>query len=44
MGVRERMRAALARPGGFMEYIVGLIVAVGLGVYLFYALLRPERF
>ncbi|MGO9011286.1 MAG: K(+)-transporting ATPase subunit F [Bryobacteraceae bacterium] len=27
-----------------MEYIVGLIVAVGLGVYLFVALLRPERF
>jgi len=27
-----------------MEYIVGLIVAAGLGVYLFYDLLRPERF
>jgi len=27
-----------------MEYIVGLIVSAGLGVYLFYALLRPERF
>ncbi|MGD0669074.1 MAG: K(+)-transporting ATPase subunit F [Bryobacteraceae bacterium] len=27
-----------------MEYIVGLIVAAGLGVYLFFALLRPERF
>jgi len=27
-----------------MEYIVGLIVAAALGVYLFYALLRPERF
>jgi len=27
-----------------MEYIVGLIVAAGLGVYLFYALLRPEHF
>jgi K+-transporting ATPase KdpF subunit len=33
------MRHSLA-----MEYIVGLIVAAGLGVYLFYALLRPERF
>lgn len=43
MGVRERVRAALAL-GGSMEYIAGLIVAVGLGVYLFYALLRPERF
>jgi len=27
-----------------MEYMAGLIVAVGLGVYLFIALLRPERF
>jgi len=27
-----------------MEYAVALIIAVGLGVYLFYALLRPERF
>jgi K+-transporting ATPase KdpF subunit len=27
-----------------MEYVLSLIVAVGVGVYLFYALLRPERF
>jgi K+-transporting ATPase KdpF subunit len=27
-----------------MEYILALIVAAGVGVYLFYALLRPERF
>jgi len=27
-----------------MEYVLSLIVAVGLGVYLFYALLRPEKF
>jgi len=27
-----------------MEYFLSLIVAVGVGVYLFYALLRPERF
>jgi len=27
-----------------MEYLLSLIVAVGVGVYLFYALLRPERF
>jgi K+-transporting ATPase KdpF subunit len=26
------------------EYIVALVVAAGLAVYLFYALLRPERF
>ncbi|HUP05379.1 MAG TPA: K(+)-transporting ATPase subunit F [Bryobacteraceae bacterium] len=27
-----------------MEYFLSLLVAVGLGVYLFYALLKPERF
>jgi len=27
-----------------MEYILSLLVAIGLGVYLIYALLRPERF
>jgi K+-transporting ATPase KdpF subunit len=27
-----------------MEYAIALIVAVALGVYLFVALLRPERF
>jgi len=27
-----------------MEYILSLIVAVLIGVYLFFALLRPERF
>jgi len=27
-----------------MEYAIALAIAVGLGVYLFYALLRPERF
>jgi len=27
-----------------MEYVLSLIVAVALGVYLFYALLRPEKF
>jgi K+-transporting ATPase KdpF subunit len=26
------------------EYAVSLLIALGLGVYLFYALLRPERF
>jgi len=26
------------------EYLLGLIVTVGLVAYLFYALLRPERF
>jgi len=26
------------------EYAIALLVAVGLAVYLFYALLRPERF
>jgi K+-transporting ATPase KdpF subunit len=27
-----------------MEYAVSLLVATGLAVYLFYALLKPERF
>ncbi|MGD0872094.1 MAG: K(+)-transporting ATPase subunit F [Bryobacteraceae bacterium] len=27
-----------------MEYILALVVAAGLGAYLFYALLRPEKF
>jgi len=27
-----------------MDYILSLLVAIGLGVYLFYALLKPERF
>jgi len=26
------------------EYAVSLLIALGLGAYLFYALLRPERF
>jgi K+-transporting ATPase KdpF subunit len=27
-----------------MDYLISLAVAVALGVYLFYALLRPEKF
>ena len=27
-----------------MEYVIALVVAVALAGYLFYALLRPERF
>ena len=27
-----------------LEYVVSLVVAVALAGYLFYALLRPERF
>ena len=27
-----------------LEYVISLVVAVALAVYLFYALLRPERF
>lgn len=27
-----------------LEYVVSLVVAVGLAGFLFYALLRPERF
>jgi K+-transporting ATPase KdpF subunit len=41
LGVRERLRPPLGEP---MEYILALIVAAALGAYLFYALLRPEKF
>ena len=27
-----------------LEYVISLVVAVGIAVYLFYALLRPEKF
>jgi K+-transporting ATPase KdpF subunit len=27
-----------------LEYVIALVVAVALAAYLFYALLRPERF
>jgi K+-transporting ATPase KdpF subunit len=27
-----------------MDYVTALMVAIALGVYLFYALLRPEKF
>jgi K+-transporting ATPase KdpF subunit len=27
-----------------IEYTISLLIAVGVGVYLVYALLRPERF
>jgi len=27
-----------------MEYLIGGVISLGLGVYLLYALLRPERF
>jgi len=26
------------------EYVISLVIAVGLAAYLFYALLRPEKF
>jgi len=27
-----------------MEYVLSLLIAVAIGVYLLYALLRPEKF
>ena len=27
-----------------LEYVISLLVAAGIAVYLFYALLRPEKF
>jgi K+-transporting ATPase KdpF subunit len=41
LGVCERLRPPLGEP---MEYITALIVAALVGAYLFYALLRPEKF
>ena len=35
MGVSRRLS---------MEYIIAAIIAAAIGVYLIYALLRPERF
>jgi K+-transporting ATPase KdpF subunit len=32
------------RPSMTLEYTISLLIAVGVGVYLVYALLRPERF
>ena len=39
LGICERVR-----PFMTAEYAISLLIAVGLAVYLFYALLRPERF
>lgn len=41
--VRERLRQAVEEPV-MIEPVLGLVVAVGLGVYLLYTLLHPERF
>jgi K+-transporting ATPase KdpF subunit len=32
------------RRGAMIEPMLGLIVAVGLGLYLLYTLVRPEKF
>ena len=41
--LRRGSPSALRRPT-MIEPIFGLIVAVGLGLYLLYTLLRPEKF
>jgi K+-transporting ATPase KdpF subunit len=41
LGVR---RTITTQDSLAMEYILSLLVAIAIGVYLFYALLRPERF
>ena len=38
MGICERLREAV------LEYVIALAVAAALAFYLFYALLKPERF
>ena len=42
MGVCEGLRAPVKEHS--MENILSLAIAAALGVYLFYALLRPEKF
>jgi len=42
-GLRHGSPSALRRRA-MIEPIFGLIVAVGLGLYLLYTLLRPEKF
>jgi K+-transporting ATPase KdpF subunit len=44
LGLRAGLRPLVSRRGGFMEFILAGIIAVAVGVYLIYALLRPERF
>ena len=39
LALREGLRAVVT-----MDYIISLLTAVGLFVYLLYALVRPERF
>ena len=42
--VGRSSKDAIGSKGFFMEYTISLVIAVALGVYLVYALLRPERF
>ena len=42
MGIHPRLREAVKESD--MEYIAAGMVDLGLAAYLFYALLRPERF
>jgi len=41
---RTSSRASDWSKGMTIDYVVGLLVTVGLLVYLTYALLRPEKF
>jgi K+-transporting ATPase KdpF subunit len=41
LGLREGLRPPL---GASMENILSLLIAAAVGAYLFYALLRPEKF
>jgi len=42
LGLRQGLRQVVRRKR--VDYIIAGIAAVGLFIYLFYALLRPEKF
>jgi K+-transporting ATPase KdpF subunit len=43
LGLHDRLLQDVGRDS-YMEYTIGMIMSILLGIYLVYALLRPERF
>lgn len=44
MGLHDRLLQNVSGRDNYMEYIIGMIMSIFLGIYLVYALLKPERF
>lgn len=44
MGLHDRFLQNVSGRDKYMEYAIGMIMSIFLGIYLVYALLRPERF